>query len=530
VKRISAKQLRNYWPVFLLLIPTFALISLFSYYPAGSAIYHSFFRWDGDDVLRWRGTENYETALEDEELGDAFGLVMIFIAANLVKMTPSILIAVLIHRLASARARYLYRVAFVMPMIIPAMVWLLIWKYFYNPNFGVLNSILSIEFWGHSMMSGLHWLDMNMPWLAGQIQPFNRHMLNPVFGSVWGLGIFGAFALAMITGMRQAPGLAAKVSHVEQSPGEFLVQGIGKSLHALLRGWLWWLMLLVGGYFLMGTAHLITILPALIVAVQVSRLASITDPELRSQVLIRAVAINAGLGLVQAALTSGLVPWLTSLLPHTTVAGPLGALAGAVFLMLLPPLYALTWRSVESRETVKKIGLVTIGFFAAVVLTSLTWTEPTKAFELGRPGWLSNEHLIPTALIFWGFPWVGIVSVLLYLSGLGNIDQSVYEAAEIDGCGWFRKFWNVELPLITTQVRLNLVLMIIGTLKGWGQVYILLGDKGGPNGAGMLPGLYMFRKAFTDGEAGYGCAIGLLLFLLIAYLTLINNKYVRVEK
>jgi raffinose/stachyose/melibiose transport system permease protein len=133
-------------------------------------------------------------------------------------------------------------------------------------------------------------------------------------------------------------------------------------------------------------------------------------------------------------------------------------------------------------------------------------------------------------MIFWGFPWVGVVSVLLYLAGLGNIDQSVYEAADIDGCGWFRKFLNIELPLITTQIRLNLVLMIIHTLKGWGLVFIIWGDGGGPGGAVMLPGLYMFRKAFTDLQVGYGCAIGLMLFALILVLTLLNNKYVRVEK
>jgi raffinose/stachyose/melibiose transport system permease protein len=173
---------------------------------------------------------------------------------------------------------------------------------------------------------------------------------------------------------------------------------------------------------------------------------------------------------------------------------------------------------------------VILALFALIVITSLTWTEPIGVFDRGAPPWLSQPRLIPAALIFWGFPWVGIVSVLLYLSGLGNIDQSVYEASEIDGCGWFRKFWNIELPLITTQVRLNLVLMVIATLKGWGQVFVLLGDTGGPEGAGMLPGLYMFRKAFTDGQAGYASAIGFLLFLLILYLTLINNKYVRVEK
>ena len=76
-------------------------------------------------------------------------------------------------------------------------------------------------------------------------------------------------------------------------------------------------------------------------------------------------------------------------------------------------------------------------------------------------------------------------------------------------------FENIELPLIMTQVRLNLVLMVIHTLKGWGLVFILLGDSGGPRGVGMLPGLYMFHKAFTVAEVGYACAIGLLLFFLI---------------
>jgi len=93
-----------------------------------------------------------------------------------------------------------------------------------------------------------------------------------------------------------------------------------------------------------------------------------------------------------------------------------------------------------------------------------------------------------------GLPWVGVVSVLLYLAGLANIGQDIYDAAEIDGCGWFRKFWNIELPLILTQVRLNLILMIIGTLQGWGLNFILLGDDGGPSGVGMVPGLYMFHK------------------------------------
>ena len=123
-----------------------------------------------------------------------------------------------------------------------------------------------------------------------------------------------------------------------------------------------------------------------------------------------------------------------------------------------------------------------------------------------------------------------VLGVLLYLSGLGNIDQSVYDAAEIDGCGWFRKFWNIELPLIMTQVRLNLILMVVGTLKAWQLIFILLGPTGGSGNVAMVPGLYMFSKGFSQGEYGYACAVGLLLFLLTVVLTVINNRSVRVSK
>jgi raffinose/stachyose/melibiose transport system permease protein len=146
------------------------------------------------------------------------------------------------------------------------------------------------------------------------------------------------------------------------------------------------------------------------------------------------------------------------------------------------------------------------------------------------PAWLGREELIVPALIIWGFPWVGVVGVLIYLAGLGQIGTEVYESAEVDGAGSLTKLFHIELPLIMTQVRLNQVLMIINTLRAYGLVLVLLGDAGGPGGAGMVPGLYMFRKAFIDQEAGYACAIGLLIFFLILTLTLINNRYVRVEK
>jgi ABC-type sugar transport system permease subunit len=81
-----------------------------------------------------------------------------------------------------------------------------------------------------------------------------------------------------------------------------------------------------------------------------------------------------------------------------------------------------------------------------------------------------------------------------------------------------------------TQIRINLVLMVMHTIRGWEYIYLFLGEEGGPDGVATVPGLLIFREAFSRGYFGYGCAIGFLLFLITLVLTWINNKYVRVEK
>jgi len=165
------------------------------------------------------------------------------------------------------------------------------------------------------------------------------------------------------------------------------------------------------------------------------------------------------------------------------------------------------------------------------LLVSLDTTFGWGIFFADAPiGWLSQPELILPALFIWGFPWIGTVGVLIYLAGLQSIGQEVYEAAELDGVGPFKKFLYIELPLILTQVRLSLVLLIIGTLQGFGLQLLLLGDAGGPGGRGMVPGLWMYNRAFIAGEFGYACAIGMILFVFILGLTYINNKYVRIDK
>lgn len=516
MKVIGFGKLRHYWPVYLLILPALGATLLFSYFPAASAIFHSFYRWDSDDLSVYVGLDNFIKALGDPQLGNAFILVMILIFANLFKMVPSIVTAVLIHRLQSARARYIYRVMFVIPMIVPAMVWLLIWKYFYDSNAGVLNQLLNAT----GLMGALQFLDKWMPKLANGMSPVTEWGVDPLFGTVWGLLIFGALLLGALSGARRMVGL-----------------------------WMIWIGVVALGYFAWGGPASLTIglttflgMAGIVAAVvglgqvihkqryirsglvHIQSLHKPFTPAELKQRKSQGIWLIVG-GVLVSLLAVSLLQYFRSLDLHT------GGATRTLLLIALALLGGeLARKFSESRRLLKWIGIVLLIVGALLVITTQVWATQTDSFQYSKPAWLGDSNLIVPALIFWGFPWVGVVSVLLYLSGLGNIDSSVYEASEIDGCNWFRKFWNIELPLIMTQVRLNLVLMVINTLKGWGLVYILLGDTGGPGGAGMLPGLYMFRKAFTDAEAGYACAIGMLLFLLILYLTLINNRYVRVEK
>ena len=139
---VPMKKLRYYWPVYLLIAVPLIMVCVFSYFPIYNGFVHIFYRWNGDTVEEFIGLGNIMRVLQDATLLHSFGVVLIFVIANVFKMIVPILIAVVLHHVISDRMGYLYRVLFVVPMIIPGMVGILIWKYFYEPNNGVLNRLL----------------------------------------------------------------------------------------------------------------------------------------------------------------------------------------------------------------------------------------------------------------------------------------------------------------------------------------------------------------------------------------------------
>lgn len=466
--------------LYLLVLPTVLSLAIFSYYPKFDVVLMSTYRWNPPTVQEFVGFQNFIDAFSDNLFWQSFGLVFILFVANLFKLWPGIFAAIALHRLASDRWRYIYQVCFVVPMIIPAMVWLLIWKSFYEPDTGLLNNFLNAT----GLMAVLNGLDSLMPAIADTLTPFITGFIDPVFGGIGGVIYLGfllsAGSLWKDHGKNRFPAFGFILA-VASMP----LLAFGTPLGA---NW-------GGGLTLFGVL----------------------------------IALLTGLALQ---LGDRWISWPFLLLAGTIVYwGELWRLpiSVAVALAVYYWLFSKTdW--VLTGPRLWNSGLGFIGFGSLLVAFGAIWIQPTGQFENGTPAWLGSPDLIIPALIFWGFPWVGTVGVLIYLSGLQNISNDVYEAAELDGVSPLGMIWHIELPLIMTQVRINLIFMTISTLTAYEIYLILLGPEGGPGSVGMVPGLYMFSSAFSEGKFGYACALGMVLFVVILTLTIVYQKYVKVDK
>ncbi len=139
--------------------------------------------------------------------------------------------------------------------------------------------------------------------------------------------------------------------------------------------------------------------------------------------------------------------------------------------------------------------------------------------------WLADPDLALYALMGSAFPFVGGIGVLIYLAGLQSIPIEIYDAAKLDGASGFRQFLTIDLPLIKGQIRLNIVLSIIAGLQALTGPLVL--TNGGPVDSTMVPGLYMYQQAFTYGRLGYASAIGVVVFVAVFVLTVLNMTLFR---
>lgn len=278
---------------YLILVPTFALVLTFNYYPALSALFHSVFEWNGANIQRYIGLGNFAAMFKDPTLmGSLANLVKLALFGLVVNLTFPLLAGAMIYHLLDTRVAYFYRVLYVIPLVVPGMVVLGIWRSIYAPNIGLINQLLKA--------AGLKYLAR--PWL-------------------------GDFKLAL-------------------------------------------------------------------------------------------------------------------------------------------------------------------------------WS-----------------------VMFIGFPWFAGMSTLIYLAGFQAIPHELMDASAIDGAGTWKRFWHVEIPLVMSQIKLIVILSLIGGMQNFATIMVM--TNGGPGVVTMVPGLWLYRNAMYYNKMGYACAIGTALFIITLTLTYLNTRYLK---
>ena len=130
--------------------------------------------------------------------------------------------------------------------------------------------------------------------------------------------------------------------------------------------------------------------------------------------------------------------------------------------------------------------------------------------------WLGNKHTAIWVLVVLAV-WQFGSSMLIFLSSLKQIPQSLYEAARVDGSNKWQQFWKITLPLLTPTIFFNLVMQMINGFLAFTQCYII--TQGKPMDSTLFYTVYMYEQSFQFNNAGYGAAMAWGMLLIIALIT-----------
>jgi len=132
------------------------------------------------------------------------------------------------------------------------------------------------------------------------------------------------------------------------------------------------------------------------------------------------------------------------------------------------------------------------------------------------PNWLGSSE--------WAMPvWAGFgYNMIIFIAGLESIPVSLYEAAVIDGSGWWRRLISITLPMLTPSIFFATVMTIISSLQVFAQPFVLTG--GGPGVSTTTLVYYLYQKGFLSYEMGYASSIAWTLFSIIMVITFIQFR------
>ncbi|HEY5847701.1 MAG TPA: sugar ABC transporter permease [Microlunatus sp.] len=210
------------------------------------------------------------------------------------------------------------------------------------------------------------------------------------------------------------------------------------------------------------------------------------------------------------------------------------SVAMIIAMVVVPTLIGLILASVLFDYLGKRFGAAGISVLRAVfylpqvlpvVVAGIVWgwiLRPDGAFNafleaIGLTGftrdWLGDPntalHMVMLVMV-----WVQIgYPVVIFMSALGRVDPEIYEAAEIDGAGYWARFKAITLPQIRPETFVVALTCTIAALKVFGPIYAL--TRGGPENATNVPSYFAYYTFFKKLDVGYGAAIATVLTVII---------------
>jgi multiple sugar transport system permease protein len=142
------------------------------------------------------------------------------------------------------------------------------------------------------------------------------------------------------------------------------------------------------------------------------------------------------------------------------------------------------------------------------------------------PCWLTCETWARPTLVLLAL-WIIGQQVILYLAGLQDVPQDLYDAADVDGANFGHKFRHITLPMMTPVIFFHLITSLIGALQFFTIPFIMTGGTGFPGGSTLFYSIYMYKNGFQYFNMGYASAMAWLLFIVTLLITLAIFRSVR---
>lgn len=161
------------------------------------------------------------------------------------------------------------------------------------------------------------------------------------------------------------------------------------------------------------------------------------------------------------------------------------------------------------------LPIAVAGFIWSWILNGQDGALNSVLGQLGlpTPDWLGDPNFAMSAvmmMLVWlqlGYP------VVVFMSALGRVDPSVYEAADLDGANWWNQLRFITIPEIRPEIFIVVLTATVGALKVFAPILILTG--GGPEGSTLVPSYYAYRNFFELSKVGYGSAISTFMAIVI---------------